>query len=201
MVRYLKLFFVLSAIFFLLYSCEKSEKLSLAQQVKLKKIGESSALALMKDLKKHLMEALAEDDVVSSFEFCAAQAIALTENVQDSLSAGIELKRTSLKFRNSQNAPDGLEKEALKYFETEYLKTGRLPDYLVQQAHPTGWRYYKPMKISKLCLKCHGEPDSIEKGVLQSLKENYPDDSATGYKIDDFRGVVRINISIKLLSE
>jgi hypothetical protein len=201
MIRYSKLFAVFCAIFFLLFSCEKSNKLSPTQQEKLIQIGESSAMALMKDLKKHLLEALAEDDLVGGFEFCAAQAIALTENVQDSLPAGITVKRTSTKHRNPQNAPDGLETEALEYFAKEYSKTEKLPQYHIQQSSPTTWHYYKPMKIGKLCLKCHGTPNLIEDSVLLSLKENYPDDIATGYKLNEFRGVVRVGIPVKLLSE
>ena len=201
MIRYSKLIAVFCAIFFLLFSCEKYKKLSPTQQEKLIQIGESSAMSLMKDLKKHLLEALAEDDLVGGFEFCAAQAIALTENVQDSLPSGITVKRTSAKHRNPQNAPDGLEKEALDYFAKEYSKTGKLPQYHIQQSSPTTWHYYKPMKIGKLCLKCHGKANLIDDRVLLSLKENYPDDNATGYKLEDFRGLVRVSIPTKFFSE
>jgi hypothetical protein len=201
MIRCLKLFVIFCTVFFFLFNCERAEKLAPTQQEKLIQIGESSAMALMKDLKKHLLETLAEDDLVSGFEYCAAQAIALTENVQDSLPPGITVKRTSTKHRNPQNAPDELEKEVLDYFTNEYSKTGNLPRYYIQQSTSDEWRYYKPMAIGKLCLKCHGTMDLMEENVVLSLKENYPDDKATGYKLNEFRGVVRVSIPVKLLSE
>ena len=43
------------------------------------------------------------------------------------------------------------------------------------------------------CLKCHGNPDTqITEGTLAKIKELYPNDMATGYKLKDFRGAWKI---------
>ena len=200
MKTYWKIFIVLSAFFILISNCRKSEELSLVQTEKLIKIGESSVNVLMKNLKKHLLEALEVNDLVSAFEFCAVQALILTDDVRADLPEGVELKRTSSKYRNPKNAPDELEQKALLYFEKEYSETGKLPANFIQRAAPDEWRYYKPMKINKLCLKCHGLQAQLETNVLSSLEENYPDDKATGYKVDEFRGVVRATIPMTLIN-
>ena len=103
-----------------------------------------------------------------------------------------------LKLRNSKNAPDKLEKEALKYFEDQIKATGKIPMKYIQTFQRKGktiYRLYKPLKIEKACLKCHGEPDQIKPSVAEFLSAHYPNDIARHYKEGDFRGVIRSEFS------
>ena len=43
------------------------------------------------------------------------------------------------------------------------------------------------------CLKCHGKPDiDIAQGTLKKINQLYPNDLAKGYKLDDLRGLWKI---------
>jgi hypothetical protein len=41
-----------------------------------------------------------------------------------------------------------------------------------------------------MCLSCHGDLNTISPEVKEVLKKEYPQDRATGYKINDLRGAV-----------
>jgi hypothetical protein len=109
----------------------------------------------------------------------------------------IEIKRTSLRFRNPKNAPDQYEREALKYFQTIYLKTGKVSEALIQKINKnssTHFRFYKPLTMKSLCLNCHGRSENIAPNITYQIKKLYPEDYAQGYQVDDFRGLVRVSI-------
>jgi hypothetical protein len=156
----------------------------------------------MKTLKAHLMEALTENDLVTAFEVCATVAYSLTEEIQDSLPRGVTVKRTSFKYRNPRNKPDTEEEKILRYFEKELVKKESPPKYYIQHVKEQDeFRYYKPMTVGKLCLKCHGEIELLDKDVVLTLRENYPDDKAIGYVMGDFRGAIRVAIPAEILKE
>ena len=54
--------------------------------------------------------------------------------------------------------------------------------------------FYKPIMInSKACLKCHGEPGKhIAAETSEKIKERYPNDFATGFRLNEFRGSWKI---------
>jgi hypothetical protein len=45
-----------------------------------------------------------------------------------------------------------------------------------------------------LCLKCHGGADDVDAATMKVLAERYPADEATGYRLDDLRGIWRIEV-------
>ncbi len=176
---------------------DDQSKLTEQQEQKIIQIGESSSNALMKELKTHLIEALNESDPVTAFEFCAVQAMPITDDVQQNLPEGVEIKRTSFKYRNPANAPDQYEKKALEYFETTLAEHDSLPKHYIQTEESNQvLSYYKPMRMTKLCLKCHGAKQQVDDGILKSLQENYPEDNALGYEEGDFRGVIRVSVAM-----
>jgi hypothetical protein len=173
------------------------ESLSLEEQQVLE-IGESSAIALIKDIKGNLQNAMKEGGPVHAVEFCNEQALPLTDQVQENLGRGIEIKRTSFKYRNPANAPDPLEEEALRYFEEMLKENGQLPQYYTQEIAETGeHRYYKPLQAGALCLTCHGQ--EIDPAIEEVLAKHYPDDQAVGYQEGDFRGLVRVSMPAESL--
>jgi len=48
----------------------------------------------------------------------------------------------------------------------------------------------KAIPTGEGCLKCHGQ--NIAPEITAKLKENYPDDKATGFKLGDVRGAFSI---------
>ncbi len=53
-------------------------------------------------------------------------------------------------------------------------------------------KYMKPIFIDAPCLLCHGQQSEILPQVAEIIKNNYPYDKATGYKIGDLRGAISI---------
>lgn len=196
-----KLVFMLGLAILLETVCTQNP-LSLEQENQIKIIGSKAASALMKNLKAHLLEALAAGNTAEAIEFCAAIALDLTQETANDLPEGLKIKRTTMRPRNPENAPDKHENDALAYFEAQIVKTDSPPENYIQYLkEKSEYRYYQPIIIHELCLKCHGEPDNIGEEVRHSLSENYPQDSAVGYKIGDFRGVVRVSIPADIIKE
>ncbi len=201
--RYIFHFVSIVFVITFIIACSKNEaEMTPTQEQQIKQIGEASATALMKNLKQHLMEALGQGESIETLEFCATQAMALTEEVQDNLKSGVRIKRTSFKYRNPANAPDIHEETALNFFQTAKKEGKPLPEFYIQTlADKSEYRYYKPMTVAALCLKCHGNVDQLDPAVKKSLLEHYPCDMAVNYQVDDFRGLIRVSIPAELVSK
>ena len=52
------------------------------------------------------------------------------------------------------------------------------------------FRFMKAIPTGEVCLKCHG--GNIAPPIRAKLKELYPNDMATGYKLGDVRGAFTI---------
>ncbi len=189
----------------ILYGCASKNKdieLTETEQEKVVEIGEKSANFLFKNIKGELQRALIKEGPYAAVNVCSARALKITRKVEKALNHGIKIKRTSLKYRNPLNAPDKYEKEALIYFEKYYKEHKRLPDYYIQtvkEGSKLYYRYYKPLKVGSLCLTCHGQ--GIDPMLKKIIKERYPQDKAMGYKLGDFRGVIRVSIPAKMIKE
>jgi len=96
------------------------------------------------------------------------------------------VKQTSLKYRNPKNKPDSFEVKILKKFDSGEI-SGQYMEYW-KNGGKTYIRTMEPLKITKECMSCHGAPDKVP----SIIRENYPDDLATGYKIGDIRGAISV---------
>lgn len=169
---------------------------------KIIEIGEMTSKKLLMTLKGELVKTL-KSDPSKAIDVCSQKAIPLTKKVEEEVDHGIKIKRTSFKYRNPSNAPDVYEKEALKYFEESLKEKGTLPKYFIQKVKEEDgkvyYRYYKPLKIAPVCLTCHGEKKYIDEDIYKKIKSIYPNDKAMGYKVGDFRGVIRVSIPLEAL--
>ncbi len=194
-------------VFFLIVSCGKKEDLtvSLVNELKVKDVGEKYAVEFLRTLKQSLMKAMNKGGPYNAVEFCSEKAQYLTRLVEERIDKGIKLKRTSFKYRNPLNKPDKYEKEALRVFEEYYKRFGQLRPYYVQKVKEKDgkyyYRYYKPIVVKPLCLICHGNPEDMDPQLYRIIKEKYPEDKAVGYKVGDFRGVVRVSIPVKVIEK
>ncbi len=153
-----------------------------------KQLGDSLLAELTAALKKGPEAAL---------EVCQQQAPQITSQVTES--TGIQVGRTSLKVRNSDNAPKDWERTVLQQFETlkaagEDPKT--LEYYKVETADGHSQvRYMKAIPTAELCLSCHGT--EIAPSLQTKLQTLYPNDQATGFKVGDLRGAFTLTASLK----
>jgi hypothetical protein len=108
-----------------------------------------------------------------------------------------DLKFTSLKLRNPNNAPDAAEKLALAAVNVG-LQRGEPPEVLVQKIEqpgkPVEWRVYKPLANIRQCGTCHGIPDEMSPELREALQKKYPEDNATGFVVGQWRGLIRVTV-------
>lgn len=119
-----------------------------------------------------------------------------TEDINKQLIAqtGWKITRTALKYRNPNNAPDAWEQKVLQSFEKNRgmgagLKQMQYSE-IIKQGNGSVFRYMQVIPTAGKCLACHGE--KIPAAVKTRLKELYPDDKATGFKVGDIRGAFSI---------
>jgi hypothetical protein len=168
-----------------------------AEEQRVRQIGQKIAGSLLMSLQKELKKTIENDGMVAALSICNLRASQLTDSIKHSIDGVVSLKRTSLRYRNPVNSPDAGEREALISFQKSFIKTGILPEDMIIKINGTNeqnFRYYKPLLIKPLCLNCHGHPEKIAPEVANYLKKLYPEDHATGYSIDQFRGLVSISI-------
>ena len=163
----------------------------------IKPIGDQIADKLVKELQSELKAAIQSGGFEEAVNVCNLRAAPITEITANATDRRVDIKRTTNKYRNPMNAPDKFEKEALSYFEGLEAEGKAFPQYYIQKieaGNSTVFNYYKPMKAGNNCLICHGDPKKIKPDILSSISELYPEDKATGYKENDFRGLIRITI-------
>lgn len=155
-------------------------------------IGSTAAGRLAGGLIGPLTAAVEADGPAGAIDFCSREALTLTTVIQDSI-GGVDLKRTTLRPRNPANAPDPLERAVLEDLHALAARGEPLPDHVLQ--HVDGaTRFYRPLRVQPLCVRCHGPADQLDPAVAAILRERYPDDLATGYRDGDLRGVIRVEI-------
>lgn len=141
-----------------------------------------------KALKGELMSGMKKGGAVEALSVCYEKAPAIAKTISDT--TGWQIGRTSLKPRNSDNAPDEWEKSILEKFESE-LKEGKEAKSLeysetVEENGVKYFRYMKAIPTGGVCLNCHGS--EIKEPVKKKIEELYPEDKAVGFKKGDIRG-------------
>lgn len=195
-----------------LTSCDPKEKVNapgLREEVENRKIkriteaeiqqralvmGDSFALIAEKTLGHALKTVITEQGVSQAIDYCHINAYPLLSGLQTD--NGIEIRRVSFKNRNPENVPDDIEKQLLEAF--QYSAEHNIDVSSSVQQHNEDYYYVKPIYTKGLCLNCHGNPnEQIASENVEKLNMVYPDDKATGYSIDEFRGMWSIKIPKK----
>lgn len=183
----------------LLYSACKEEDHHILESRALE-LGTQISDSTQKMLAGNLKKALAEGGVFHAIEYCNTEAMPITRKMEDKY--GIKIKRSSLKVRNPKNRPDENEKKLLMYFDS--LATAGAPMVpIIRWLDDDHVLYARPIMLNNaLCLNCHGEVGSMVSDSLYAfIRTKYPEDQATGYKLNDFRGMWSIVFNEKRLEE
>ena len=146
----------------------------------------------MGQLKGELKSAMKAGGPVNAINVCKDKAPAIAKNLSDKY--GWKVARTSLKTRNPANAPDAWETSVLEKFDArQHSGEPVKPMAYFQQVESNNgstFRFMKAIPTGKVCLTCHGQ--DIDDKVTAKLKESYPEDRATGYKLGQVRGAFTI---------
>ncbi|KAA3641060.1 MAG: DUF3365 domain-containing protein [Proteobacteria bacterium] len=149
-------------------------------------LGQQYAQNAQKKLASNLKQAMQESGPVGALNFCHEQAIVLT----DSVVAGdlLDLKRVSDKNRNPDNVANDAQLAYINQAKSQLL-AGQNPPAVVHELNDQMVAYY-PIVSQPGCLQCHGSQQTdIAPETLQAIKEHYPDDKATGFAVNQLRGI------------
>lgn len=145
------------------------------------------------ELKGNLQAAMKSGGPLKAIEVC--KTVSPTITAEQSARQGLEIRRTSLKLRNPDNAPDDWERKILASFEARKAlgEDVKKIDHH-EQMEMDGKQVFRYMKAiptaEKPCTICHGSELAPE--LKAALDKAYPKDQARGFKAGDIRGAFSI---------
>ncbi len=178
----LTLFTLISTALLALTPSQKSQAL---------KIANTASKAYLDYLEAEILKTLKNYSMEDALMFCKTKAYPLSMKFALQMSqkfhTKIKIKRISFKNRNNSNYPNITDQPILKK-----LSKSQKP---IVKEYGKMVVVYEPIKISNLCLLCHGT--NINPQLHKIINKLYPNDKAIGYKLGDFRGAVVITIEKK----
>ncbi|WP_332019377.1 Tll0287-like domain-containing protein [Kaistella sp.] len=191
--------FAVGAFLITALSCQKEQTNVTEKTTTEVRAGKSEAIPDGEILKNYAVEAqqllgsqlkqkIAEGGPENALEFCNINAIPLTDSI--SKKYDVRIKRVSDQYRNPNNAANPSELAVITTYKA-MLAAGKKPEGLLKDGY-----YYSPIVTNAMCLQCHGTPgkDLAEK-THQKIKSLYPQDKATGYGVDELRGIFSIAVN------
>lgn len=162
--------------------------------------GEEAAAALVSSLQQKLTEALSSGPPEQAIEICSRVAQEISRKV--AREQGVSLRRTALRVRNANNAPDPWERA---WMEAEVARLGaggeiRLTPHGEVRDAPGGGkelRLLRAIHTGTLCLACHGGEADISPATRAAISARYPEDRATGFAANDFRGALSVRVALR----
>jgi hypothetical protein len=192
--------FVFLATVLTLSSCreEAGEKLSSPEfteeeKNRLLKTGREVIEDLATTLGARLKKAIAEGGPIEAVKVCQLEAGPMTDATSGGRE-GVKVSRTSLKYRNPENAPDEMDRRILESWQQELAAGNPLPPLEVVSQNAQTAIVYKPIMLQPLCLNCHGPEDQLLPPLKAVLDDLYPEDKARGFQMGDLRGAFRVEI-------
>lgn len=142
-------------------------------------------------LSKELADALAQGGAAAALPVCSEKAPRIAAEVGKA--HGVALRRATAKPRNPRNAADAAESQVLLDFAAALARKEKPVPRTVANADGSV-TFFAPIVLGNaLCLQCHGAPgQDIAPATLAAIRENYPEDRATGFKLGDLRGLWRV---------
>jgi hypothetical protein len=147
---------------------------------------------LAKALMAELTSALQEGGPSQAVSVCKDRAPAIAAEV--SQLCGVHVRRTALRVRNPENAPDAWETSVLKDFQHRIGKgedpSGVERSETVDEAGKKVFRYMKAIPTGEPCLTCHGS--DLDPALRVKIQAFYPKDEATGFQKGELRGAFTV---------
>lgn len=148
--------------------------------------GKSIAMQTKGVLGRNLKGAIMKNGTDSALQFCNVKALHLTDSMAKSLNA--KIKRVSDQPRNPQNLANEAEIAIIKSYKEQLMKGEKLKE-ITNQENEKLTTYY-PILTNKMCMQCHGAPNSeIKPSTMGLINKSYPEDQATGYGLNALRGI------------
>ena len=161
--------------------------------------GKAIAAETFSVLSSNLQSALASGGVSNALPFCSLAASPLTASVATRHS--VTLRRITHQPRQPAARASATEVAVLDGFRAALTPGGPPPPPLATNLVAGQATFFAPIVINHpLCLNCHGEPGKdISATSLALIRQHYPQDEATGFRLGDLRGAWRIDFSLAKL--
>lgn len=177
----------------LLFSaCGKPTEVRKATPEETTEIARAAAQEAFQSLSAELIKAMADGGPVSAIPVCSDKAGSIIQQV--AAKRTLEMIRLSDKPRNAAQQAKGTDFEAIESFRNT-LKNGGVMKPQLESLADGSALVRAPIVISApLCLQCHGSESDIAPETRKAILGIYPADKATGYKLNDLRGIWKIKV-------
>ena len=205
MKQYLSIFLVSTVA---IYACSQSDKekqsketsstteseitpQALINSEQIKERGLEITSHMQQVLAGQLIKAIEDSGVTYALQYCNLNASRLTDSISNL--HNVRIKRVSHKARNIRNQVNRNESDMIRNFQ-KHVEQGQLLEPIVSETDER-FTYFAPiMLMAPLCLKCHGIPDKdIAPQDFIAINMLYPDAKATGFQMNDLRGMWRVD--------
>jgi hypothetical protein len=151
-------------------------------------------------LSSNLQAAIQSGGLSNALPFCSLAASPLTAGMAQK--HGVTLRRITHKARNPAGKASEVELAVLQSFAVALAATTNPPPPFATNLISGQATFFAPIVLNnELCLKCHGEPGKdISTENLAVIRQHYPQDEATGFKLGDLRGAWRIDFPLTVLT-
>ncbi|MCX6835357.1 MAG: DUF3365 domain-containing protein [candidate division Zixibacteria bacterium] len=140
---------------------------------------------LDRELQNMLLSALAQSGPAYALDVYQVEAPEITaaHNMK-----GWKVKRVSEQWRTIAGRPDSSESAALARFANPATKENSFVGWSGPDSARV-FHYYEKITVREVCLKCHGDLQTVDLDLWKQVKITYPWDKATGYREGDLRGM------------
>lgn len=177
---------------FALAACEKHEPVSNMPRDEALKLAREAAQDAFAQLSGELAKAIENGGPVAAIPICSEKAQPLVAEVASRRNLG--LRRLSDRPRNPQQGASGPDLAAIETFRTA-IQNGNAPEPAVEEMRDGSTLVRLPIIVSQpLCLQCHGTDTDIAAETRAAIRKLYPDDQATGYQLNDLRGIWQVTL-------
>jgi Protein of unknown function (DUF3365) len=175
-----------------LASCQKKESVSHLPPEEAVHMAREAAQDAFTRLSGELATAIAAGGPVAAIPICAEKAQPLVADVASSRK--MQIRRLTDRPRRANQRALGTDLATIESFRAA-IQNGTPPTPTVEPT-PDGSSVVRlPILINQaLCLQCHGTGDEISADTRAAIQALYPSDLATGYKMNDLRGIWQITI-------
>ena len=158
--------------------------------------AEAAAKELATQLGAKLKHALGEGGPAEAIKVCSESAQQMSTEIGEK--HGVSLRRTALRVRNPNNAPDEWERKTLQELEPLFNdpQSNLSTDALILREERE-IRVLKPIRMQALCGMCHGSRERLDPVVVDTLRATYPTDEAVDFKPGDLRGAISVRVPLE----
>jgi hypothetical protein len=171
---------------------DHNAEIEVKKEINYLEVGKELALETKSNLGQNLARAITEKGPEGAVEFCNIKAIPITDSM--SLLLGAKIKRVSDQPRNPDNQANDVELAYIKKWKDAHANGVDLSP-MITEVDQKMIGYY-PIITNPMCMQCHGTPGKdINLATLAKIKNLYSTDKATGYNLEELRGIFVVEMN------